>query len=465
MELGFETIGNATLVAHDRGPVLVTDPWTEGGAYFGSWTLSHAIPAEQRDAIARCRAVWISHGHPDHLSGESLRKLADKEILLPDHVGGRIRADLEAQGFRVRVLPDRVWVELSPRVRVACVADQNQDGILLIDVGGRLLVNLNDAGERGWSSFVRATIRRYRETYLLRLSGFGDADMINYFDELGGRIPPPAAAKIPPGQAITRMVDEYGVRFFVPFSSMHRYQRADSVWANAYTTGLDDYAKGFTSRACELLPAFIRVDFARDAVERIQPPANTIEPLPPEAFGDRWDEPLEKEDERKLEAYFRRVEHLARAFDFVAFRVGGRETRIELRRQGFRRGVTFEAPRTSLMAAVEWEIFDDLLIGNFMKTTLHGALPRQGGLYPDFTPYVAKYSDNGRARTRRELDAYFRAYWRRDPIGSLRDQLDARWIRPMQLGAANVMRRTLGQNSAAFRAAREAYWGVRKRMR
>ena len=68
MELGFETIGNATLICHDNGPVLVTDPWTDGDAYFGSWTLSHEIPDEQRQSILDCPYVWLSHGHPDHLS-------------------------------------------------------------------------------------------------------------------------------------------------------------------------------------------------------------------------------------------------------------------------------------------------------------------------------------------------------------------------------------------------------------
>ena len=37
MQLGFETIGNATLIAFDEGPVLATDPWISGSAYFGSW--------------------------------------------------------------------------------------------------------------------------------------------------------------------------------------------------------------------------------------------------------------------------------------------------------------------------------------------------------------------------------------------------------------------------------------------
>lgn len=51
------------------------------------------------------------------------------------------------------------------------------------------------------------------------------------------------------------------------------------------------------------------------------------------------------------------------------------------------------------MASIEHEIFYDQLIANFMKTQLHGdweALTLQ----PYFTPYVAKYADNGRAKTR-----------------------------------------------------------------
>src|SRR4029453_5700788 len=64
MDLGFETIGNATLIVHDRGPLLVTDPWLTGEPYFGSWTHSHEIPEHQLANIEACSFVWISHGHP-----------------------------------------------------------------------------------------------------------------------------------------------------------------------------------------------------------------------------------------------------------------------------------------------------------------------------------------------------------------------------------------------------------------
>jgi L-ascorbate metabolism protein UlaG (beta-lactamase superfamily) len=100
MNLGFETIGNATLIAHDAGPVLVTDPWIVGSAYFGSWTRSHEIPEEQMLAIRSCWYVWLSHGHPDHLGAESLALLRDKEILLPDHVGGASAATWSGRGSR-----------------------------------------------------------------------------------------------------------------------------------------------------------------------------------------------------------------------------------------------------------------------------------------------------------------------------------------------------------------------------
>ena len=461
MDLGFETIGNATLVAHDGGPVLVTDPWIDGSAYFGSWTRSHEVPQRQRDAIQGCRFVWISHGHPDHLSVESLERLRDKRILLPDHVGGRVRGDLCELGFHVEVLPDRRWVELSRRIRVQCIADWNQDAVLLVDLGGRLVVNLNDASDHGWGGHLRSTMRQYRETYLLALSGYGDADMINFVDEHGRQILPPAAKRVPVGQGLTRLVDHYQARFFVPFSSMHRYQRTDSDWANAYVTPIADHAKGFASRSCEMLPAFIRRDLARDDLERIDPPLAPIAPRDPREFGDDWSETLAPEEAREVEAYFRAFEHLRGILGFVTFRVGGRDTRIELNSRLSSKGITFEVPRGSLLAAVRWQVFDDLLIGNFMRTRIHGDLGERP-LYPDFSPYVAKYGDNGRARTERELRAYFAAYRRRDPLGYLRARVDTRLVLPLQERVSRLLRDHIGARSPVFRTAREAYWAVRR---
>jgi hypothetical protein len=464
MDIGFETIGNATLICHDDGPVLVTDPWLIGGAYFGSWTLSHDIPEQQMEAILGARYVWLSHGHPDHLSSESLALLKDKHILLPNHFGDRIREDLTSHGFQVEVMVDREWKSLSPRMRVMCIPDMNQDAVLLVELDGRLLVNLNDAADHGWGRFVRNIIRQYDCAFLFALSGYGDADMINFFDEDGTRIPPAAARRYPVGRSITHQAEQYGVKYFVPFSSMHKYQRADSIWASEYTTTLADYPRGFESRTCELLPAFIRYDLAHDRLERIDPPEHLVQPIDPAEFGDNWGEQLEREEVRAVDAYFRSIRHLETVLDFIRLRVGGKEHLVAFHSNRHGRGITFEVPRASLMSAVRYEVFDDLLIGNFMKTTLHGDWGRRL-LYPDFSPYVAKYADNGRAREKHELRGYFAEYRRRDLLGFLRYRLEASCVRPLQEQSIEVLQAVLPTDSRAYRAARDTWCTLRRALR
>lgn len=449
MDVGFETIGNATLICHDRRPVLVTDPWIVGSPYFGSWTQSHEIPAEQMEAISSAKYAWVSHGHPDHLSLQGLRRLKAKTVLLPDHVGGRIAGFLRSQGYDIVTLRDRVWYRLSDRIRVLCISDYNQDGVLLADINGRLVLDLNDASDRGWGRFVRSVVERFPASYLMRLSGFGDADMMNIFDDEGHRIPPPAAKKAPVGMQIARMTKEFGVTHFVPFSSMHRYQRRDSIWAAQYTTGLRDYAVEFDSPSSTLLPAFVRVDCAGGEVQAIEPPERPRTIREPEEFGDDWAEELSVDDAAKVDSYFRSVEHLGRHFDFINVRVGGGDNVVSLAKRGFHRGFTFDVPRTSLIVAIENEIFDDLLIGNFMKTTLHGGAE----LYPDFTPFVAKYADNGGAKTLQELWHYRSDYMKRAPFDYLRDRFERR--------SRDIVRSLLPEGSGLYRITRGAYKRLR----
>jgi hypothetical protein len=447
--LGVKTIGNATLIAFDGGPLLATDPWLGGsGAYFGSWGLSHEIPPQERAEILAAPYVWFSHGHPDHLSAESLDAVRRATVLLPDHVGGRIRHELEAQGFGVRVLPDRRWVDLSPRVRICCVSDYYQDAILLVDVNGRLFVDLNDAKDRGFGAFVKRTVRGHRRSYLLKLANFGDADMIHFFDEAGRPIEPNAARRRPIGSHYTAQARLYGVTHVVPFSAFHVYQRTDSAWANAHVAPLGAHAEGFDPRAADLLPAFVEIDCETDAVRELSPPEHDGRLRPPEEFGDVWSDRLERDEAARLERYFREKELLREKFGFVTFRVGGREHRIELNRE-LGTGITFEVPRQSLVTAIQYEVFDDLLIGNFMKTTLHGVR----SLHPHFTPVVARFGDQARVRTRAELRAYLAEYRRRAPRAFL--------LHALERESERRFRSFVSQDSPLFRLAKRAYVGVR----
>jgi hypothetical protein len=407
--LGFDTIGNATVIAYDGNPVIATDPWICGHPYFGSWTMSHDIPIEQMENIRRCKYVWFSHGHPDHLNSESLERLTGRTVLLPDHVGGRIAADLHANKLNVQILRDAEWTPLSPNIRVLSLSDYNQDGVLLLQIGKTLVINLNDGSARGWKRFIRQIARTFDDTYILALKCYGDADMINLYDENGKFILPRAAAKRPLGPEYTRLLRDYGVRNTLPFSCFHRYQRSDSIHIGAFETPLEAHSVNFDDRWGNLLPAFVRVDLTSHDVKSLNPTPRAVSALDPLDFGDDWSEPLSQNELGEADRYFRRKEQLTRHLGFIGLRVGGREHRIVLNQGLKKTGITFEVPKNSFMTAIRYQVFDDLLIGNFMKTTLHN-MPN---LYPRFCPVVPKYADNGKAETRDELAEYFEAYRKR----------------------------------------------------
>jgi hypothetical protein len=342
-----------------------------------------------------------------------------------------------------------------------CIPDYNQDAILFIDVGGKLIFNKNDAGDRGWGRFARKVIREFPVSFHLALFGYGDADMMNYFSEDGTRmLPAGTAERTPLGATVAREVDLFGTRFCIPFSSLHRFSRTDSAWASEHSPTLGDYRNGFSSTRAELLPAFVRYDCLKDQLTEINPPAASHDYLPPEHFGDVWSEPLEKDEVAEATSYFRRIEKLEDALDFLTLRVGGKETRIEFAKKRFARGLTIEAPRNSLMTSVKYEIFDDLLIGNFAKVICHGEWGPKP-LYPDVAPYIVKYADNGRARTRNEVNAYLRHYRNRAPADYVHHVLTQKVLEPMRYGAAQALRKRMGSDSRLFQLAKSAYWTVR----
>lgn len=453
MNIGFETIGNATVIAYDNIPVLATDPWVQGSAYFGSWRMSHKIPSEQLEAVKSAKYIWFSHGHPDHLNPDSLPLFRNQMILLPDHVGGRIKNDLENDGFKAEILPNREWVKLSENIKIMCICDYYQDAVILIDVNGRLIINTNDAIDRGWGKFARKISRDYKIKFLLALFGHGDADMINFHHETGIFIEPKAAKRLPVGTTMAKVAESWGANYVLPFSSMHKYQRTDSIWASKYITDLKDYAIGFKSNTVELLPAFIGYDCETDDITEINPPEEEDVLYEPEHFGDNWSEELTKEESELVKGYFKKIEHLGTFLDFINVKVGGKDNMITFTGKKFHRGLTFEAPRQSLVNAVDWRIFDDLLIGNYMKTTMHGKWSKSH-LYPDFTPYVARYSDNANVHTKEELRRYFDEYRKRTPVEYFWHQFESK--------AVDMFRSRIEGGSKTFEFGKKMYWYFKK---
>jgi hypothetical protein len=330
-------------------------------------------------------------------------------------------------------------------------------------MNGRLIINMNDGSALGWTGLVRNIVKNYKTSFYLRLSGMGDADMCNFFDEDGTRIlRDPALLAEPAGRQIAWNTEYYGARFFIPFSSMHKYQRRDSIWTQRYATSLADYARGFDSKSSEILPAFIKYNCMNDTWEPIDPPETPSIIRDPKEFVDDWEEPLEKADVMTATKYFQAIFHLTRTLDFINLRVGGKDNIIELGRRKFNTGITFEAPRHSLMLAIRHEIFDDMLIGNFMKTILHGRLrSKSPTLYTCFAPYVPKYADNGRAKSKQELALYFKEYKKRRAQHGIHNRF---LLHRFEEQSKNMFRSYIPQHSGIYQAAKRVYYTVKGKL-
>lgn len=402
--IGFETIGNATLTLFDDEPIMTTDPWVFGNPYFGSWGHKYHIPNEQLNNIKKCKFIWLSHGHPDHIDPDSFSLFKGKTILLADHFNKRILNDLSKEYNCIELKSNR-WFEISKNIRIKSFSDWNQDSSLLIEVLKKdIILNLNDGQALGWSSEIKKIIKKYQNRFLLRLISWGDADMINFYDHHDKFILPLAAEKKPCGETYSYNLKKWGCNFALPFSSMHKYVRNDSLKMNKFITPLELHYEKFSNRYGEMLPAFIKWNSLNDDYEKINPEENLDEIKTSDYYGDNWSDQLEEEDKSILKDYFSKFYHLKQKFGFINFVIGKKEFNIKLSDK--KAGIQFKTPRNSLIYSINNKIFDDLLIGNFMKTKLINV----PSLYPDFTPYVAKYGDNANIYSKKELEEYFDYY-------------------------------------------------------
>lgn len=438
-KLSVKTMGNATVqLWADGKPVLTTDPWLVGRAYFDSWALHHPMTQEEIDSALNSDFLWISHGHPDHLHVESLELFAKvKKLFVPNHYHDEIASMLEGMGFDVTVMDYRKWYRLTPELEILCLDNINQDAILLMKFGGNLLVNLNDSPLCGEDSFVRQLAHEHGRdrSYVFKLVGIS-ADMLNYIDADGNRTAgDPEQYK--PGciKDAARQINDLGVGHFCMSSSQHIFVRDDSRWANDYDFTYEDFKRHWNQDHIEVLPPFVTIDLANGRYEEDWPTRTADASQYLNSNGaDDWSETLSDAEWQRVKDFFGKFETIEDIVDFVDCTVGGETQRVYARhRQRSKpRGVRFHVPKRSLLETIEWGYFDDLLIGNFMKTELVNM-----GLYPDFTPRIAKYGGNAKVFDKAGLQKMRMHYWRRNPIGMSRFWLSGFWRTRVQRAIAD----------------------------
>lgn len=422
MTFSFETCGNAIIIVRKNDiPILATDPWLVGTAYFGSWAIDNPLTKTQIESVQSAKYLWISHGHPDHLHPDSLDLLpAGKTIFLPDHYDPGIKNFLEAKGFTVQILMYRDWFKLDDDIRICCMDNINQDAILVVDTSDGLLINKNDSPFVGEFRFLRKLVRLHpkRRSYLAALCAV-DADMLNIVDANGERIiDRPEDYKKGTIWAVARGADKLGVGSFCCSSSQHLYVRADSAWANDYRIVWQDMKQFWSRPNVKLIQPYSTIDMATGDVTHNHPgQTSEFSRITLGTGKDNWNARLDEAEWARVGAFFRQFETLYNVIDFVALTVGGerRDFVLDVSRNAIpaekSRGVHFRVPKQSLLKTVEYGYFDDLLIGNFMKTELINI-----ALYPDFSPRIAKYGGNAKIFTNAELKSFHMHYFRRNAL-------------------------------------------------
>jgi CMP-N-acetylneuraminate monooxygenase len=147
-DLRFRLIGHASLEIQHQGFSLLTDPWLGGSAFLGAWITYPPSPIDP--ATIQPDAIWVSHEHSDHFHPATLEKFSrDTPIYFPDFPNGRLLRELTDMGFtHLQPAQFGTTYEVNADFRITCFEPPGlwNDSIVLIEVGGIRILNINDAG-------------------------------------------------------------------------------------------------------------------------------------------------------------------------------------------------------------------------------------------------------------------------------------------------------------------------------
>ena len=146
--VSFQTLSHAGLRVNAGGKELVCDPWLIGSCYWRSWWNYPPVPRTLVDSL-RPDFIYLTHLHWDHFQSASLKLFApDTQVLVPYDRYGRMTRDLKSIGMtNVRELRHGERIELAPgfAVRSFHFSPFVTDSALVIEAGGKVLLNANDA--------------------------------------------------------------------------------------------------------------------------------------------------------------------------------------------------------------------------------------------------------------------------------------------------------------------------------
>ncbi|MDQ4143634.1 MAG: MBL fold metallo-hydrolase [Actinomycetota bacterium] len=253
------TLGHATLLLLEDGiPVVATDPWVIGSAYWRSWWLEKYPTDEEIDLVRNSRCLYVTHSHPDHFHWPSLRHIGTRPIALAKFPRHSMPDFLGSHGYEVTILDPWRWHGVTDEVRIASIPVPIDDSILVVDTPNTTIVNVNDANPR---QAILACIRdrlcaRAKPIVLLKSYSPASLSVSMFID--GQRVV--MKTKSDYAGVTQRMARALDASHFVPFASQAFFNRTDSRWANEYRTTYEDLREHWGADDVTLCQPFVSMN-------------------------------------------------------------------------------------------------------------------------------------------------------------------------------------------------------------
>lgn len=257
-----ETLGHASLLISDDNnqPILLTDPWVIGSAYWRSWWLQNYPTAKRLEELQQLEYCYITHEHPDHFHTASIRKLSSKiKFISPQLPQEKISLFLNETGKNSEVIPLLKWKKLNEEISILSIPLYNDDSVLLINTKTSFIVNFNDAKpSTAQVKSISDFIKKYGNSKkVILLSSYSPASIVNSFLRGGERLS--IKSKKEYVNYICKNCNLLKPDYFIPFASQVIFYRSDSKWANKFKVSVEDLQEHWDSNT-QLLNPFSSID-------------------------------------------------------------------------------------------------------------------------------------------------------------------------------------------------------------
>lgn len=256
-----KTLGHATLMLKEDGvPLIVTDPWLIGSAYWRSWWLEKYPTKAEIEDVRHSENVYITHSHPDHFHYPSLRHIGRRKILHPRFPRYDVPAFLQENGFESNTLEPWQWKSIGKNAQVMSIPVPIDDSILVVDTPEATVLNFNDSNPRpNFMRLIRDKVITKGKPVVV-LKSYSPASIATSMYREGKASP--MKDKKDYTDTARAMAEAVGATHFVPFASQVFFSRNDSTWANETKVTYEDLQKFWGDSPVQLCPPFVEMDLA-----------------------------------------------------------------------------------------------------------------------------------------------------------------------------------------------------------